>query len=47
MGGMVRGADSDLEVGGIIMASEASLKIFLLAGGIIPPRNNKTSNAVV
>jgi hypothetical protein len=32
-GAAVRGAESGSQVGGIIMASAASLKIFLLAGG--------------
>jgi hypothetical protein len=38
-----RGADSDWQVGGIIMASAASLHIFLLAGDN-PTRNSKTNN---
>jgi hypothetical protein len=38
---VLRGADSDSQVGGIIMASAASLKKFLLAGGQSPPETAK------
>jgi hypothetical protein len=36
-----RGADSDFASGGIIMASAASLKIFVAHGGIIHPETAK------
>jgi hypothetical protein len=42
---VTRGADSDSQVAGIIMASAASLKLCFCSRGDNRPRNNKTNNA--
>jgi hypothetical protein len=42
---ITRGADSDSQVGEIIMASAASLNNFFARRGDNPPRNSKTNNA--